>query len=265
MARSRFRRWVGPLALLLACATQACANVSATAPARVTGACESTPRDACPPVRILVCVDKTGSAPFTLTPSLSTGEVEELLRVVRGRGGELAIGVINARSNVPLRRLLLAPPPLEPLAPQPEGNPFLAARANARHRKCLALFEGERRSFMEMTNARIQAFTAEIGSFLVSKPNAPATDVFGALERADLFFGEPASGSTPGTRDYFVLVTDGQDNVRKPYRMSTSPRILLVNGTGSVGALSALKPLRFENSASAIRWLAASEMTAPGL
>ena len=58
---------------------------------------------------------------------------------------------------------------------------------------------------------------------------------------------------------FVVLHTDGIDTKNKGTAVTPIPdtQVLLVNGSGVVGSLSAMKPVRFESIGAAYRYIAA--------
>jgi hypothetical protein len=96
-------------------------------------------------------------------------------------------------------------------------------------------------------------FLADAWLRLSSPADCASTDVAGAVDRALLFLAEPADW-TVDPRKAVVLVSDAQHNTsRWDVTLPDDVDVLVANGIGSRGALSAVADLkRFESLTAAI-------------
>ncbi len=199
------------------------------------------------PVKIAVLADQTGSIRWTRTPALQLPDLEPLIELLPERGGELALGLIRDRSNRGLLRLRLdrKPPP-----PDSANRLRVMAQKPAYER---VLSEWQSRSARELEQFRTAA--AEL---LQPSGLASCTDIWGALTRADLFLAEQEPQWVAVER-YLVLISDGEHNCGgRPAPFRSDAKLLLVNGSASVGALAKLRPLCFESPSAAFRLIITS-------
>jgi len=63
------------------------------------------------PIRMVVFQDKTGSSATTRTSQLNEDDFTAPIGLLRCTGGELAVGIVDDVSNIPLARLRIEPPP----------------------------------------------------------------------------------------------------------------------------------------------------------
>jgi hypothetical protein len=180
--------------------------------------------------------------------------IDALIAVVRRRSGELTYGTVAADSNRVLHRLSIAPGPVAPVRPSTDGNPFAAREAMHVYRTAAATYDTQQRVWQADVDARIAAFRSDVEPLLALPPDARRSDVLGAVERADLFLAELAPGARRAS--YLLLISDGIDNVHRPFAgLQSHASLLIVNGVGSVGSLENLKPLRFESIEPTLRYL----------
>lgn len=201
-----------------------------------------------PALRCCVMQDLSGSIAETRTPRLTEAELRSLLGLVMARGGEVAFGIIQDRSDRPLLRLAVGEPPPPP-PPEP-ANPLYRRRWKAQR----ADAERARQAWDGEQQDRVAAFLKEIAARLEG-PLARSTDVCGAIRRCDLMLGEP---STSPVIRYMLLVTDGEHNLRRsvcPETVADTTRLLLVNGSGLQGIVERYRPLRFEAVSAAVKYI----------
>jgi len=200
----------------------------------------------CVPFRVALLVDQTGSANWTRTPQLGSEDLEPLIELVKRCGGELGLGLIRDQSNRSLVRLRLERPP-EATA---DANPLRALKTRP-------LDEQRRQQWEAESTEQIRRFR-EAAALLLGQPaNARCTDVWGAVLRADLFLAEEDGAWGAELSRWAVLVTDGQHNCGgAPVRLRSETRVAVVNGSGSLGGLELLRPLRFESPEAAFRYVA---------
>lgn len=211
-----------------------------------------------PPVKLGVMNDKTGSAGETRTQQLTAADLDPLIELLRRRGGELALGLITDDSNRPLLRLRLDAPPAPPPPPPKEGNAFEVAERMDAYRSARAAYEREAKEREDGAERRIEEFRRAAAELLSRKPDARRSDVWGAIQRADLFLAEEDAGWTRPPDRFIALISDAQDNARRPRAaLRSGARLLVVNGAGSLGSVGSLDPVRFESPAAAWRYVAA--------
>lgn len=227
-------------------------------PPAVSASPAPTAAPAAPPVKLAVMNDKTGSAGETRTAQLTAADLEPLFDTLRARGGELGFGLVTDDSYRSLLRLRLEAPPAPPLAPSQEGNTFEVAERMDGYHAARDDYDRKAKAREEAAARRIEEFRSAAAELLARKPDAPRSDVWGALQRADLFLSEEDSGWPQPPALFVILVSDAQDNVKRPHSpLRSRARVLVVNGSASVGSLSSLSPLLFESPAAAWRYVAA--------
>jgi hypothetical protein len=211
-------------------------------------------------VRIATLVDKTASANWTRVPAVSLEDFEPLLALIAARGGELAVGLIRDSSNRGLLRLKIPPAPVAPPPPDPHQNPFLLAEARAAYETRLREHREQTELWRREVDQRQADFRAQLGELLAVNADATRTDIWGALRRAELFLNEPQSSGLAAPHNWILLVSDGEDNARRPkVALRSGARLLLINSSATLGALAELKPLAFESFRAATAFLVAEE------
>lgn len=221
---------------------------------------EAAPAELTAPVRIGVLLDKTLSASWTRVPAVTAEDFEPLLRLVLERGGEVAVGLIRDRSNRGLRRLPIRPRPVAPVEPNPHQNPFLLAEARVKYQAERRDYEAELAAWQADVERSVTAFRKDLGELIALAADARRTDLWDAIRRAALFLGEPQAAGAPAPHKWLVLVTDGEDNVgRTKVALGSGARLLIANGSASLGSLAELQPLAFESFHAAVAFLVAEE------
>lgn len=213
----------------------------------------------CKPVKVAVLQDKTGSIDWTGTPTLKEENLDSLIDLLLYCGGELGFGLISDDSNRGLVRLTIDFPPAQPMEPSKEGNPFKVAKKHEAYQREMDEFNKRLAKWQEESERRIVKFKAQVNTILKREKLARKTDVWDSVRRADLFLSEDDSAWGQKPLVYAVLITDGQDNVKKErvVTMKSSAKLLLVNSFDNVGALKGLNPLKFESIESALRFIIA--------
>jgi hypothetical protein len=213
----------------------------------------------CKPVKVAVVQDKTGSIDWTGTPTLKEENLDSLIDLLLYCGGELGFGLISDDSNKGLVRLTIDFPPAQPIEPSREGNPYKVAKKLDAYQREMGDFNQRLAKWQEESEQRIIKFKAQVNAILNREKLARKTDVWDAVRRVDLFLSE--DDSTWGQKPllYAVLITDGQDNVKKErvVTMKSAAKLLLVNSFDNVGALKSLNPLKFESIESALQFIIA--------
>jgi hypothetical protein len=244
-------------------------HVFLVVPAVVTIGCGSASapvvgasRPSAPPaaVRIAALVDKTASTSWTRVPVVRVEDFEPLLALLARRGGELAVGLIRDESNRGLLRLKIPRAPAAPTPPNPHQNPFLLAEARAAYEIGLRRHHEHIEEWRREVSGRLADFRAKLGPLLEVEADATRTDIWGALRRAELFLNEPQSSGLVAPHNWILLVSDGEDNARRPkVALRSGARLLLINSSAMLGALAELKPLAFESFPAATAYLVAEE------
>ena len=182
-----------------------------------------------------------------------------LINVLRQTGGELSFGLIGESSNRPLLRLRIPTPPVPP-AKREAQNPFERAEQDSAFQEEMKGYEAKRQSWEREIGVRISQFMEAARPRLQEPARDRATDIYSALDRAELFLNEPEAVWPAETHRYIILNSDGINTVkRKPAEIKSGARLLLINGNGSLGTLASFQPLRFESKQSAWDYIAATE------
>ena len=210
------------------------------------------------PLKVVVMQDRTGSVDTTRTPRIAAAEIDELIEIVKRRTGEIAFGFIDNDSNESLVRLRITAPPVAPVEPDNEGNPYKVAERVAAYRKAKAAYDKEQTNWQNDVDRRVETFKSTIQPMIEDKKRYGATDIIGGLTRADLFLSESRPGSGMGQQtNVIVLITDGLDNVRRtPEEIKSGATIVLVNSSHSKGVLSKYQTETFESIEAAFRFVA---------
>lgn len=207
-------------------------------------------------LRVALFIDQTGSMEQARVQRVSAEAIAPLLDRLQTSGGELGVGLIRERSDAPLARVFVPPPPAAPiLRPRHASNIFEKAKEQRRQDEERARYTTRQKAWSADATARINAFQESIAP-LFENTDAPATDIHAALLRADIFVSEP-NAFAQSAENVVILVTDGVETVdpQTPAHFSAPAELLLVNGTGSEGQLEALHPIRFEALDAAIRYV----------
>jgi hypothetical protein len=241
---------IGTACIAAACSDQVRADALAT---------DSVSPIACLPLKVAVIPDKSKSSPGMRTPEVAVDALEPLVNLIASCGGELGVSVIHDEIVTPFVRLRLDPPPQEPASSR--------ARNVLRRRREQAQIDEAFREDFERWEAdavwRIEVFAEGVTPLLDHPADADWSPVWDAVTRADLFLGEAEAGPVHSARRVLLLVSDGIDDVRgrptlrrTPLRtLKSGATVLIVNGAGTVGSLSALDPLPFESFEAALRHL----------
>ncbi len=236
------------LCFFFAVALAACSQPAAPTP-------DVVPEPEASAVRVCVMQDKSGSARKQRTPQITLEHLVPVTHLLRERGGELALGLIDDDSNQGLIRLHVPLPEPVPVAPEREGNRFKYQEALRAYETVRAEFERTEGRRHKTVDQNLEHFRQDTGALLSTPARSRRTDVFGAVTRCEKFLNEPAHG--PLER-YLVLITDAEDTASGtfvPEPLQSEAHLLLVNGMPGLGDLAALGPIRFESITSAIRYI----------
>ncbi len=216
------------------------------------------------PVKVVVIQDKTGSTNWTRTPQLTLEDFDAPISLLKRSSGELAFGLIRDSSNRGLVRLHIDPAPVPPAETARTGHVFVDMRAANAYRAARAQYQQQLAVWQSATEANIALFKRQIQPLLDSAPNARASDVFGAIRRADLLLSEPEAAGKERAHRWILVASDGQHNQGPAMAngLSSGARLVCVNSAGeSCGSLERFKPLKMESISSGIRYLIETEMS----
>jgi len=207
------------------------------------------------PVRVVVMIDQTGSTLATRVPTLEVADFADLLDLLLQNGGEIAVGTIRDRSNRPLLRCRVDQKPIRYAKPPIEKNVFIRQKLMRAYLAEKGKEDQLEAAWQDQAQQKLEPFRQQLHD-LLNAPLAGRTDIYGALLRADLFLAEPEDGWRQPTRRFAIFHSDGIDNVRGPSTaMRSGAAFLVVNGSASLGALSALNPTRLESFNAAVRYV----------
>lgn len=216
----------------------------------------------CVPVRVLIQPDKSLSTDKNETPIPELGEVRRPVeRLLFRCGGEIMVGVVREHSNRRLKRLSVSGPPTEPPMPSQNENPLiLKTQIMPKYHADMRAYRDARVAWEREARAQFQVYFDEVRQLLEQKPFATRSDVFGAVNRGDAALAEPDAAFGGACHEYFILISDGIDNVHKERPvMRSRAKLLLVNGTGTNGSLDGLVSDNFESLSAAIQHVLALE------
>ena len=198
------------------------------------------------PVRMALLLDKSISATRTRTVQPSPQVFATLITLLRLVGGELRVGFIGDQTNGVLIRLRIDAQPAKPSAPESATkSPFLRRRKENDYLKQLEEYEQRYQHWRTISEPRITAFLNDVTPLLAQKPRAKDSDVCVALSRAELFLNEEQPSLS---QRFVVLISDGQDSTERACPpLSSGAKLIVVNGSGTLGSLSNLQPIRFES------------------
>lgn len=206
------------------------------------------------PLKVAIFSDQSASANWTKTPPLTADHFQPIIAALAERAGELTFGLIRDDSNKGLVRLRIELPPVPPVKPERKGNPFQNAKEMQNYEAVRSQYAETRARWEQEKDDRIAIFLAAGGLLLKQPANAPRSDVWNALARANLFLSEPDAAFSAARR-VVVLVSDGADTAKaRRVNLKEDITLILVNGSASVGSLGALKPQLFESVEPALRF-----------
>lgn len=227
----------------------------------------TTPAPVRPPVRVYIAPDFSKSMNGTNTAPIKLEDVAPLIELLQQTGGELAVGAIGVRGDLPLLRLRVDARPTEPQRPPYTNNGAEWSRRVNEYNEKRARYEREIARWSETVPPRIEAFQREFASLLARERVQTRSDVLGAVVRAEVFLNEPDDSWGQATRRYLVVISDGQDypGASRPPRqippLRSGARLFIVNGIGaaSPNSLSHLAPEYFEAMPAAVRQIVTLE------
>ena len=209
------------------------------------------------PLLIAVCPDQTPSRHVYGVPQATVSDFEPLLQILKKNGGDLAICPIRDISNRPLKRCHFDEPPVSNAQrPPATGNVFVREKEMRKYALALRDDAAQATAWQKRSEEALSECRSTLTEALAHAPDAPRTDVNGALLRTELLLNEPQNSWSLPPQRYAVIISDGLDNVRGPAPPPlVETKLLIVNSAGTMGSLERFHPLRFESIASAFRFV----------
>ena len=209
-----------------------------------------SPLQALSPLRLVVLIDMSASMD-NRTPPFTAEHFDYLIQMIKGRGGEIAVGGIADSSEEPFCRLRLEIPPVAPKRPQgvnKGASPFEQRAALKDYKRAQAYYERRLAYYTKITKQRSEQFRSEIATFLKRPRNAKTSNLTQALVRGCIVLGEPVAGYRRAPVNIVLIHSDGQHvshTTIAPEAASVplpaNSQILLVNGTSSLASLTYLQ------------------------
>ena len=246
--------------LLLSAACSSLSGTSVSEQSTQTVPVEATQSKRVPaPALYSVFDDKSRSVKSARIAPLQEQDLMALINILRRTGGELSFGLIGESSDRPLLRLRIPVPPAPPVKRE-VPNAFERAEQESVFQEEMESYEAKHQQWEMEANPRIDAFMQAARPRLQEPAKDKATDISSALARAELFLNEPGAVWPAETRRLIILNSDGIATTNlKPVEIKSGARLLLINGSGSLGMLEPLHPLRFESKQAALDYIAATE------
>ena len=209
------------------------------------------------PVLVSVLVDFSASISFYGVEIPNALAFLPLINLLDERGGELGVGAIQENPSTPLLRLRL-PPPEKGLEPPDESvNVFTRKRRLRAYRKALPEYQERERQRRAENKILIDAYLPRLDAFLSKSASAQSTDLWGNVNRANLFVMEPAlywtGSSQAAPLRFLILVTDGRHNAatsefKHPHKSIT---VCAVSGNKGLGDLGKIRGISYFESTTA--------------
>ena len=182
------------------------------------------------PLFLGVAYDVSGSVDERGLPVLTSMHLEQIISILKARGGFMAVGLIDEQAFAPLVRLEVAPV---------VGRLDERAQRNIQNQKQISQFREEATKQVDRLR------------------NAGKTDINGALARFDLFFNEPILPSH--AEKILICISDGLDTGpwrKKSIQLSADVKVFTVGIEGRLAQqLFGDQALRFESIDAAIKHL----------
>lgn len=214
------------------------------------------------PFRIAVVVDKTASAPIMRVPQPTAQDFEPILELCRELGCDIAVGAVRDVIREPLVRLHVESPPLLPLEPTPDPNPFRRRDERVQYVREKQHYQEGHKQWQESAEPRIERFRAELTRLLQQRPDAPRTELWKELELAEIFLAEPDRENQLGHRFLMICSDLGHNTSSKAIAIRSGATPLVVTGMSDAGVLKWLNPAaRFQSLEAAWRWIITKETT----
>ncbi|MEL6579534.1 MAG: hypothetical protein AAFQ14_07275 [Cyanobacteria bacterium J06621_12] len=230
------------------------------------------------PNRFVIVQDMTGSLEEHRVKRLQSQQLKPLLALLADKGGEIAVLNVCEDSNNPMYRLRISQHPqfdsqvlvnpTPPTSVDPKVNPFQRREKEKEYQKALLAYRQTMdtdlaivadhqqlvKDWQTSSKAESDRFLAEIKSLWDKPHNCLATDIYGAIRRAELFFNEDTTIWTREPQNWIVFITDGIHNTpNQAASLSSDTKVLLVNGGNSTGIFEDIPHLGFEAPSAAIQ------------
>jgi hypothetical protein len=220
----------------------------------------SPQQDAVAPVLFAGFDDESGSIKSARITRLQERDLVTLIDILRLTGGELAFGLIGDATDRPLLRLRIPVPPIRPAKTEIQ-NAFERAEQDAQFQGLVEKYEADVRHWKEDVDLRVNAFLDAVRPRLQGKAMARRSPIYTALTRSELFLNEPGNAWPMTPHRYIILNSDAIDTTKStPVTIKSGATLILINGSGSVGVLESLHPLRFESIQAALEYITATEI-----
>jgi hypothetical protein len=204
------------------------------------------------PVLYVVFDDKSGSVASGRITPLRERDLLTLIDSLRLTGGELAFGLIGDSTDRPLLRIRIPIPPARPVKAKVQ-NAFERAEQDALFQERIEKFEAESKQRNNDIDQRVAAFMSAARPRLQERSVAKTSPINSALSRSELFLNEPATAWLRPPHRYIILNSDAIDTTKSALvPIKSGAKLVLINGTGSLGILGAQNPLRFESVQAAL-------------
>lgn len=232
------------------------------------------------PIKVAVAIDLSGSIHSHRIALPQVKHLQPIFEILSKAGGELAIGLVCDDSNQPLARVRINEPPKidldviaissPPEAPDPNINPFDFVELQEAYLEELADYQEETAKIGQHLDEHDEALEQhqeqvanalslahkKIEPLLSQKADCQKTDLWGAVQRINIFLAEDNSNWSQAPQLYALFVTDGLDTQQNASaRIVPQADVLIVNGSGSIGIFSELPHKSFESFFSALSYI----------
>lgn len=208
--------------------------------------------------KIALLPDRSGSVDSTRTPLITMEQLDELIAFLCKHSGEIAFGLIDDDSNQPFARLRIDPQPDAPTTTAQKNNPYEQEKLINQYKDEMRRYKSREQQWRTEIDRRVEAFKDAVQPMIDclhnQKCRSHTTDVAEGLKRADLFLSEKEAATLKST--ILLLITDGLETVKPnsaPPTLKSRPRIILVNGSASLGILKDYEVEAVEGIDAAIR------------
>jgi hypothetical protein len=140
-------------------------------------------------------------------------------------------------------------------------NAFERAEHEALFQEELEKYESVLKQWKADVDRSVSSFMDAARPRLREKASAKRSPINSALTRSELFLNEPAAAWPIAPHRYIILNSDAIDTTKSArVTVKSGATLVLVNGSGSLGVLDSLNPLRFESMQAALDHITATEI-----
>jgi len=210
------------------------------------------------PIKVVCMIDKTLSSKETRTEPCGQDTFKPLLAALCKSGGEAAFGIISDTSNSTFLRIRILPSPPKPQMPEQKDNAFIVARLMEDYRAKKAIYQNEYQKWQASADAEVQEFMPKLEELIAQPATYRKTEIYEALRRATLFLTEPDMAFPESLPRHIVFISDcihDASSAAPMKHLNINAKLVIANGSGSVGSISALNPICFESVSSALRFV----------